>query len=116
MGFKMAKVAFTAGRVSAFTCPGARRIEWATSIAERRPHWGDLHYRDHIDKAKAGGLPFGRRGDGKKLTKPGPLAALIPLALRDLDQPTIEAWAAKEGLTRPSSARLAWRLLIVFLT
>ena len=40
----------------------------------------------------------------------------MPLALRDLDQPTIEALAAKEGLTRPSSARLAWRLLTVFLT
>lgn len=89
---------------------------WATYIAERRPHWGDLHYRDHIDKAKPGGLPSGRRGGGKKLTQPGPLAALMPLALRDLDQPTIEAWAAKEGLTRPSSARLAWRLLSVFLT
>lgn len=89
---------------------------WATYMAERRPHWGNLHYRDHIDKAKAGGLPSGRRGGGKKLTQPGPLAALMPLALRDLDQPTIEAWAAKEGLTRPSSARLAWRLLTVFLT
>ena len=89
---------------------------WTTYIAERRPHWGDLHYRDHIDKAKAGGLPSGRRGGGKKLTQPGPLAALMPLALRDLDQPTIETWAAKEGLTRPSSARLAWRLLTVFLT
>lgn len=89
---------------------------WAIYIEERRPHWGDLHYRDHIDKAKAGGLPSGRRGGGKQLTKPGPLAALMPLALKDLDQPTIEAWAAKEGLTRPSSARLAWRLLTVFLT
>lgn len=89
---------------------------WATYTAERRPRWGDLHYRDHIDKAKAGGLPSGRRGGGKKLTQPGPLAVLMPLALRDLDQPTIEAWAAKEGLTRPSSARLAWRLLTVFLT
>lgn len=89
---------------------------WATYIAERKPHWGDLHYRDHIDKAKAGGLPSGRRGGGKELTQPGPLAALMSLALRDLDQPTIEAWAAKEGLTRPSSARLAWRLLTVFLT
>ena len=89
---------------------------WKVYIQERKPHWGDLHYRDHIDKAKAGGLPSGRRGGGKKLTQPGPLAALMPLALRDLDQPTIEAWAAKECLTRPSSARLAWRLLTVFLT
>ena len=29
---------------------------------------------------------------------------------------TIETWAANEGKTRPSSARLAWRLLTVFLT
>ena len=89
---------------------------WQTYIEERRPHWGDLHYRDHIDKAKAGGLPSGRRGGGKQLTKPGPLAALMPLALKDLDQATIEAWAANEGKTRASSARLAWRLLTVFLT
>ena len=89
---------------------------WQTYIEQRRPHWGDLHYRDHIDKAKAGGLPSGRRGGGKELTKPGPLAALMPLALKDLDQATIEAWAANEGKTRPSSARLAWRLLTVFLT
>lgn len=89
---------------------------WATYIEERRKFWGDLHYRDHIDKAKAGGLPSGRRGGGKQLTKPGPLAALMPLALKDLDQATIEAWAANEGKTRASSARLAWRLLTVFLT
>ena len=89
---------------------------WAIYIAERRPHWGDLHLRDHIDKAKPGGLPSGRRGGGKKPTQPGPLAGLMPLSLRELDATTIEAWAAKEGQTRPSSARLAWRLLTVFLS
>ena len=89
---------------------------WAAYIEQRRPFWGELHYRDHIDKAKAGGLPSGRRGGGKQLTKPGPLAALMPLALKDLDQATIERWASDEGKTRPSSARLAWRLLTVFLT
>lgn len=89
---------------------------WAAYIEQRRPFWGDLHLRDHIDKAKAGGLPSGRRGGGKQLTKPGPLAALMPLALKDLDQATVEAWAANEGKTRASSARLAWRLLTVFLT
>lgn len=40
----------------------------------------------------------------------------MPLALKDLDQAKIEAWAASEGKTRVSSARLAWRLLTVFLT
>ena len=89
---------------------------WATYIEERRPFWGDLHLRDHIDKTKAGGLPSGRRGGGKQLTKPGPLASLMPLLLKDLDQATIETWAVNEGKTRASSARLAWRLLSVFLT
>ena len=89
---------------------------WTDYVEQRRPFWGALHYRDHIDKAKAGGLPSGRRGGGKQLTKPGPLAALMPLALKDLDQATIEHWAADESKTRASSARLAWRLLTVFLT
>ena len=89
---------------------------WQIYLAERRPFWGDLHYRDHVDKAKAGGLPSGRRGGGKQLTKPGPLAVLMPLTLKNLDQVTIEQWAKNEGKTRASSARLAWRLLTVFLT
>ncbi len=111
------KKAFTAAKVEADKVAALTVAEaWAAYIDERRPFWGDLHLRDHIDKAKAGGLPSGRRGGGKQLTKPGPLAALMPLALKDLDQATVEAWAANEGKTRASSARLAWRLLTVFLT
>ena len=101
-----------AGKLAAITVGEV----WADYIEQRRPFWGVLHYRDHIDKAKAGGLPSGRRGGGKQLTKPGPLAVLMPLALKDLNQATIEAWAATEGKARASSARLAWRLLTVFLT
>ena len=111
------KKAITAAKVEADKVAALTVGEvWAAYIEERRPFWGDLHLRDHIDKAKTGGLPSGRRGGGKQLTKPGPLAALMPLALKDLDQPTVEAWAANEGKTRASSARLAWRLLTVFLT
>jgi integrase len=114
---KAAALAAAAARIVATALEGVTVGEvWADYTEQRRPHWGDLHYRDHIDKAKPGGLPSGRRGGGKQLTKPGPLAALMPLALRDLDQATIEAWAASEGKTRASSARLAWRLLTVFLT
>ena len=89
---------------------------WADYVEQRRPFWGALHYRDHIDKAKPGGLPSGRRGGGKLPTKPGPLASLMGERLADLTTERIEAWAALEGQTRPSSARLAWRLLTVFLT
>jgi integrase len=88
---------------------------WAVYVVERKPYWGERHYQDHIAKAAPGGVPSTRRGYTKKLTKAGPLAALMPLVLRDLDQQTIEAWAATEAKTRPTSARLAWRLLKVFL-
>ena len=89
---------------------------WAAYLEERRPLWGALHYRDHLDKSKAGGEPSKRRGQTDRKTQPGPLASLMTLRLSDLDTPTVEQWAATEGKARPSSARLAWRLLTVFLT
>ena len=88
---------------------------WAVYLAERRPHWGALHYADHIRLAKAGGLPANRGTRGRGVTIAGPLHPLMVLPLRDLDAPTIEAWAANEAKTRPSAARLAWRCLKVFL-
>lgn len=88
---------------------------WAVYLDERRPHWGEAHYQSHIEKASPGGLPSKRRGMTNKLTKPGPLAPLMPLALKALDTQTIERWAAIEGNDRPSSARLALRQLSVFL-
>jgi integrase len=39
----------------------------------------------------------------------------MPLPLKSIDAATIEAWAAREGKLRPSSARLAWRQFTVFL-
>ena len=89
---------------------------WTDYLEQRRPFWGALHYRDHLDKAKAGGQASQKRGGKFALTQPGPLASLMPLRMVDLTPERIEAWAAVEGKTRPSSARLAWRLLTVFLT
>lgn len=88
---------------------------WTEYLTERRPQWGARHHQDHIDKAAPGGVPSTRRGHEHRLTTPGPLASLMALPLRELDAATIEAWAAKEATTRPTSARLAWRLLKVFL-
>jgi len=85
---------------------------WAVYVAERRPHWGDLHYRDHIRKAAPGGVPF-MRGTGT--TEAGPLFPLMAMRLRDLTAPAIETWAESEAKTRQTSARLAWRILKVFL-
>lgn len=88
---------------------------WAVYLAERRPFWSERHYLSHLEKASPGGVPSKARGREKVLTKPGPLASLLPLPLKSLNTPTIEAWAAREGKVRPSSARLAWRQLSVFL-
>jgi integrase len=85
---------------------------WAVYLAERKPHWGARHYKDHLIKTSPGGeLP--KRGT--TLTVPGPLAPLMPLPLRSLNVTTIEDWATKEGKLRPTSARLSWRLLKSFL-
>ena len=61
-------------------------------------------------------LPAKRGTDGRGVTIDMPLAPLMALPLRDLTAPVIEAWAAKEAQTRPTSARLAWRLLKGFLS
>lgn len=85
---------------------------WQTYLEARKPHWGERHYRDHLTLSAAGGEPF-KRGTGT--TQAGPLASLLALPLRDLTAPVIEAWAAREAQTRPTSARLSWRLLKGFL-
>ena len=88
---------------------------WAVYLAERRPMWGELHYKDHIKLSRAGGKPARRGTDGRGVTIDMPLYALMELPLRDLTAPVIEAWAAKEAQKRATSARLAWRLLKGFL-
>lgn len=88
---------------------------WTVYLAERKPHWGERHYKDHEAKATPGGVPAKRGTRGRKVTIAGPLFPLMALPLRELDAQTIEAWAAKEAKTRPTSARLAWRLLKGFL-
>jgi len=88
---------------------------WADYVEARRPRWGDLHYRDHIAKAKAGGdeAKRGTRGRGK--TVGGPLFPLMALRLADLTPAVLSEWAERETLTRPTATRLSWRLLRGFL-
>ena len=88
---------------------------WAAYVAERTPHWGDLHRKDHERLTRAGGETSKRGTRGRGVTIAGPLHPLMGLALRDLTAPVIEAWAAREAQTRPTAARLAWRLLKAFL-
>ena len=89
---------------------------WKDYIEKRRPFWGVLHHRDHLDKSKRGGELSKRRGSNGAITQAGPLASLLDCRMVDLTTERIQEWAAIEGKTRASSARLAWRLLTVFLT
>ncbi len=86
---------------------------WQQYITDRKPHWGALHLADHIRLSAAGGVPR-KRGAG--LTGPGPLASLMIMRLVDLTPAAVTAWAQHEALTRPTPARLSWRLLRAFLT
>jgi integrase len=86
---------------------------WARYIAERRPHWGERNYADHLSMTQEGGEA--RKRLSGVLTKPGPLAPIMAMRLVDLDAKAIEAWAIEEAKHRPARVRLALRLLKAFL-
>ena len=89
---------------------------WHAYLQERRPHWGERHYQDHVTLARAGGQPAQRGTRGRGVTLPGPLHPLMGLALVELTPAAVESWAVTQGKARPTSARLAWRLLRAFLS
>ena len=89
---------------------------WRAYLEERRQHWSVLHLRDNLRMVQSGGAAVTGRGYRGNAKTAAPLAEFMPLPLAQLDAATIEAWAVREGQARPASARLAWRLLGVFLT
>ena len=89
---------------------------WSAYLEARRPRWGELHYRDHVAKSKAGGEPAVRGTRGTRKTVSGPLHPLMELRLCDLTPATISAWAAQETAKRPTATALSWRLLRAFLS
>lgn len=89
---------------------------WIEYMAARKQHWGVRHHADHAKLVQPGGELAKRGTRGRGVTIAGPLNSLMALPLRDLTAPVIEAWAATEAMTRPTSARLAWRCLKAFFT
>jgi len=85
---------------------------WATYCKARRPHWGELHQRDHAGMMAPGGEPKKR---GKGTTEPGPLAHFASMRLADVTPEAVQAWASDEATRRPTRARLALSLLHAFL-
>lgn len=74
----------------------------------RQDGWSVHHLRAHSQAIQDAGAPT-KRGGGK--TVAGPLASLKAHRLIDIDRNVLEKWSKVEGKARPSSARLAMRLL-----
>ncbi len=89
---------------------------WGAYLSARRPRWGARHAADHVALARAGGEDATRGTRGRGKTVAAPLHPFMAMQLQDLTAPVVEAWAAREGKARPTTARLAWRLLRAFLS
>ncbi len=89
---------------------------WPRYLAEGKPKrkaaWKPRYVADLQRAASLGGEPKKR---GKGTTKPGHLAALMPLTLTSIDQDTIRDWYAKEAKTAPVQAARAVAMFSGFL-
>lgn len=89
---------------------------WPRYMAEgkpkRRAAWKPRYVADLIKAASPGGQPKKR---GKGLTKPGHLAALMPLPLASIDQDVIREWYIKEAATARVQAARAVAMFSGFL-
>ncbi len=84
---------------------------WAAYVEDCKRFWGDRHYRMHLLLAARGG-EIKKCGAG--LTKPAPLASLMPLKLTELTAPTVAAWLRREVAKRATNAHQSFRLLKTF--
>lgn len=85
---------------------------WSAYLEARKAKWSARHLSDHEEFARGGDIQR-KRGTGN--LKAGPLAALLPLKLKDLTGAKVGAWLDDETQTRPTKAALAYRLLRAFL-
>jgi len=75
--------------------------------------WGARHAADHDTMVEAGGVAYKRVG--ARMTKPGPLFALLAGSLVDVSPAKVAQWLRDESATRPVRAALAFRMLRSFL-
>ena len=89
---------------------------WPRYMAEGKPKrkaaWKPRYVADLQKAASMGGE---KKKRGKGTTKPGHLAALMPLALASIDQDTIRDWYASEAKTAPIQAARAVAMFSGFL-
>jgi integrase len=86
---------------------------WERYLNERRPHWSENTYQDHLVMTRQAGKH--RKNRPLVTTQAGLLVPFMSFRLSDLDASSIEKWVAKEAKHRPARVRLALRLLKAFL-
>ncbi len=80
---------------------------------QRSGKWGARNLLDHQNLASPGGVPAKR---GKRKTKPGVLASLMPLHLSEITPATMHAWLEQETVSRPAQTRLGYGHFRTFLS
>ena len=108
------KAAKAAAEVLALKHTTTFKDVWDVYLAERKPHWGERHYQDHVKKIEAGGRLSKKGTRGRGVTIAAPLHYFANMPISSIDSEIVEKWAKLEGQKRPTSARLAWRMLKVF--
>lgn len=88
------------------------RTAWDAYLKAPHPKWGKTHRRDHEIAAQQGGEKPKR---GKALTKPGPLASLLEIPLRDITSEAVGKWLQREGASRPTAAGNSLRKFRTFI-
>lgn len=85
---------------------------WPIYLEDRKSHWSERHYQDHVYQAAVGGQ-LKKRGKGK--TVAGPLAPLMSRKLSELTPVVLAEWAEMESKARPTSTAQSFRKLRAFI-
>lgn len=85
---------------------------WRVYLEANRAKWSERHFQDHLNLSQSGGEAK-RRGSGQ--TRPGPLAALMPFKLSELNADAVANWLALEAQTRPTNTEQSFRKLRAFI-
>jgi integrase len=87
---------------------------WTRYCEDRRPHWGERNYVDHLAMAARGGEATRKRAP-TKVKQDGLLFALLDRPLACIDAVLVEEWVARETKLRPTRTALGFRMLRAFL-
>ncbi|HMH29041.1 MAG TPA: integrase family protein [Steroidobacteraceae bacterium] len=86
---------------------------WKVYVTQRANRWGTKYRAQHAALSQLGGEPK-KKGGGPKLTKPGVLAPLMQVRLKDMTATILTALIKDEVLRRRGMAREAFLLFRTF--